>query len=635
MTTLEEGKALMLKRLLLPALAALVFCCAPAWGAPTTVQIRIEGATSTIFEGPVTTDAKSIDKGDGPHACDGTNAGANPQPGPTVTSTLDDASLGVGFTWDGQWNPGFQDFLVNRIGPDASDLATSRFWNFAVNFVPAQVGGCQQAVHQRDDVLFAYDSSCNCPPDYTKQLLKLSGPSRAVLAQPFEVTVTDGETGAAVEGAAVGSGTTDAQGHATVALGSAGVAMLKASKPNTVRSNAVAVCVPPQGAGDCGAATPAAGAVGGKSRDLRAPDARISSPRNGARYRRGPRLLSGTAVDDGTGVTVVKLALRRHAGGHCKWWSARREKFVGRNCHRKVFFAIGSSGRWSYLLPERLAAGRYVLDVKAFDRARNHDGLFAPGRNRVVFGVLDRNGGRGRSLERARGVRRSHGTRGARVQVMVVGREGVLAGARSVRSRPALITASGRRCRVPGSSPLAALVARLRRERIRLHARDYGRCSRRSANGSGQLFIDRISDDRNRGGDGWFYKLGDRAPTSGAADLAGIGRPLRSGDRVLWFYCVFDAHAKSCQRSLRIDAPRATLPSALLPVTVRAFDNEGRGSRAGGVTVTLGGESAVTDLNGAVAIRAPGLPGKAMLAAGLPGALPAFPVQVDVLEARL
>ena len=42
---------------------------------------------------------------------------------------------------------------------------------------------------------------------------------------------------------------------------------------------------------------------------------------------------------------------------------------------------------WSYLLPSRLPAGRYVLDVKAVDRAGNSQGRFVRGRSRVVFAV--------------------------------------------------------------------------------------------------------------------------------------------------------------------------------------------------------------------------------------------------------
>ena len=84
------------------ALAALLVC-ASAQAAPVTVNLRVEGSTSTIFEGPVTTDGKAIDKGDGPHPCDGTNLGKNPSPGPTMTAALDDAPITGG--WAGTWFP--------------------------------------------------------------------------------------------------------------------------------------------------------------------------------------------------------------------------------------------------------------------------------------------------------------------------------------------------------------------------------------------------------------------------------------------------------------------------------------------------------------------------------------------------
>ena len=88
------------------------------------------------------------------------------------------------------------------------------------------------------------------------------------------------------------------------------------------------------------------------------------------------------------GCKQVKLALRRHVRGKgCQWWSGRREKFVGRNCHKKFFFAIGNDANWSYLLPRPLGPGHYVLDVKVFDAAGNRADAFRRGVNRSVFDV--------------------------------------------------------------------------------------------------------------------------------------------------------------------------------------------------------------------------------------------------------
>lgn len=68
----------------------------------TTVNLRIEGKNHTIFEGPVDTWPHDVNpKCGGKHHCDGTNNGANPEPGPTVTGVLDNAASAHRFTWDG------------------------------------------------------------------------------------------------------------------------------------------------------------------------------------------------------------------------------------------------------------------------------------------------------------------------------------------------------------------------------------------------------------------------------------------------------------------------------------------------------------------------------------------------------
>jgi len=69
---------------------------------PTTVNLRIEAATYTIFEGPVFTNGHNVTTASGgTHPCDGTNNNPNPTPGPTTTSVLNDASKLHHFSWDG------------------------------------------------------------------------------------------------------------------------------------------------------------------------------------------------------------------------------------------------------------------------------------------------------------------------------------------------------------------------------------------------------------------------------------------------------------------------------------------------------------------------------------------------------
>src|SRR3954465_5878841 len=70
-----KGVALMLHRLAGLALAvlALLAFAGTAAAAPVTVNLRVEGATRTLFEGPVTTDAKAAlatPSSGGPHPCD-------------------------------------------------------------------------------------------------------------------------------------------------------------------------------------------------------------------------------------------------------------------------------------------------------------------------------------------------------------------------------------------------------------------------------------------------------------------------------------------------------------------------------------------------------------------------------------
>jgi hypothetical protein len=363
----------------------------PAFAAPATVELRVEGSGSTIFEGPVTTDGKVITKGGNTLACDGTTSTSPQPPGPTMTSALDDGLLAAGIGWEATF---FSDFFVESIAGEANDFSAGRFWGYALNYAPVNVGGCQQRVKTGDEVLFAFDFFSSDPALPSKPLLRLSGPAKVATGAQVTLTVTEG-FGRPFAGATVAGLQTGADGAATVTFASPGLVRLKAEAAGTIRSNAIAICVSTDGTGDCGVPPHALGtpalATAGEARDSTAPRARISSPRDGARYRRGPRLLRGTATDDATGVGAVKLALRRQVRGrNCRWWSGRRERFVGSHCRKVFFFAIGSDSSWSYLLPRALPRGRYVLDVKAFDRVRNRDEHFLRGQNRVVFEVIGR-----------------------------------------------------------------------------------------------------------------------------------------------------------------------------------------------------------------------------------------------------
>jgi hypothetical protein len=213
------------------AASAALIGAAPALAAPTSVNLRVEGPEGTLWDGPVTTDGHAIEKDHfGPQPCDGTNNGAHPTPGPTVTSTLDDA-----LAWDGKWTPSLNDFLVSRIGPDAN--SSTKFWGLVLNFQQLQVGGCQQQVKAGDQVLFVYDLFS------MKHILKLTGPSHAREGRKFKVKVVDGQNGKPVAGAKVGVVKANSKGVATTSFKGAGRGVLKATAPQSVRSNAVVVKV--------------------------------------------------------------------------------------------------------------------------------------------------------------------------------------------------------------------------------------------------------------------------------------------------------------------------------------------------------------------------------------------------------
>lgn len=206
------------------------------------------------------------------------------------------------------------------------------------------------------------------------------------------------------------------------------------------------------------------------------------------------------------------------------------------------------------------------------------------------------------------------------VRQMVVFRTGD-AVTKTVRASQVLVRVQGRRCAVGDGTPLAALV-RSRPGRLRL--RDFGSCSRRPRDGTG-LFVSAIGSDRNRGQDGWVYKVGRRSATAGAADPSGpFGRGrLRSGRRVTWFYC--HLVGGSCQRTLEV---RATAEPDGLVATVRAYDDEGRGVAVEGATVSAGGASALTGRDGSARLAVPS--GARRVVASKAGLIRSFAERVEV-----
>jgi hypothetical protein len=409
----------------LPAFAGLasvlvaVVCLAPAGpalAAPVTVTLRIEGATKTVFEGPLATDAHTaanpINAPDsststvGPHPCDYKDNGSPPLGGAaagTPTTAAFDGAAQMGATFGATWYSSQNDFFVSQLGSDVNGgPPTYPSWGFAVNYQASSVGGCQLALHSGDQVLWAYDY-------FNKlHLLKLAGPSTANVGQAITVNVTDGGNGAAIPGASVGGKTTDAQGNASITFSQAGARSLKAEAPNSVRSNRLDVCVHNGNDGTCGTPAPSssttptgtlptAGPVPAPSTTTGLP---LASPATGRLrgiayghrfvHGHGPRALRGTVSSDASGIAAVRLRLSRRTIYVCQGFDARQERFMATRCgaQHAPWFTVGTGTRFSYLLRHRLGPGRYVLDLEVIDRAGHRDDQPVPGRNRIVFSVL-------------------------------------------------------------------------------------------------------------------------------------------------------------------------------------------------------------------------------------------------------
>jgi hypothetical protein len=183
------------------------------------------------------------------------------------------------------------------------------------------------------------------------------------------------------------------------------------------------------------------------------------------------------------------------------------------------------------------------------------------------------------------------------VEQMVVFRDGD-AVTRTVAAKQVRVRIGKRYCTAGDGTALAALV----RSRVgRLGLRDFGSCSTRARDSAG-LFVNSIRGERNRGQNGWVYKVGNRGATAGAADPSGaFGRGrLRRGQRVTWFFCRL--RNGGCQRTLGL---AATVEPGAVSVTVRGFDDEGRGVPVEGATVSAGSVIAVSGPDGSARLALP------------------------------
>jgi hypothetical protein len=370
--------------------------------AAVAVNLRVEGSTKTLFEGSVTTEGETFEttSSKGPHPCNyagngnhsGETNGGNPSG--TPTTALRNATLANGLAFNAEWSTELGDFFITQVGTDINQTeAPYDSWGYAVNDTTAPVGGCQIALAPGNEVLWAYNYF------NLKHLLSLSGPSSAEVGVPFTVHVIDGQTGQPIAGATLGedvngmttpipaSPVTDASGNATVMLTHVGTVKLKATQPESVRSNGLTVnigSVP--GSCACGAANIPPSRVEPQLTNV----ATIEGVANGHIYSRrsAPRLLTGkVSVPTGGTLRQVRISLERSYRGRCSDFSGLREKLVRIKCGKSAqFFSVGDTESFSYLLPARLPAGSYTYDIEAVDSSGKTTKL-VNGVSHVVFRV--------------------------------------------------------------------------------------------------------------------------------------------------------------------------------------------------------------------------------------------------------
>jgi hypothetical protein len=195
-----------------------ILAASVAQASPMQVNVRIEGKTKTLFEGPIFTEGHDVHsfEADGgnavediaEHPCDGVNSldPENVSPGPTPTAASVDAMELIGETeaMAGQWYSGFDDYFVKQWGSEEENAEREgKSWGILVNNVYTDVGGCQYQLHGGDEVLWIYNAFESRPilglfaanEDYSSGVRPLT--ATAQLGEPFEVEVAayddDGE----------------------------------------------------------------------------------------------------------------------------------------------------------------------------------------------------------------------------------------------------------------------------------------------------------------------------------------------------------------------------------------------------------------------------------------------------------
>lgn len=359
------------------------------------MTVRVEGLNRTLLPPTeVTTDSTPVVKDGNPaHSCAGASA----------AGALQHATGG---SWGGAWFESFHGYSVETILGETHAFepgaAANYFWSYWLDNKVSSAGICEGELQAGQSILlfpecFSETGACPAPPNP----LAVSAPAVAERGQPVTVSVTSYANASAAASPAVGAtvagggagATTDASGHATLAIPQTGNIQLQVSAPGAVRTETT-VCVHAGNDGTCGTASPSGAPAPAPSVAAAPPYkgpyaivAQASGLQDGHVYPRGrgPKVLAGTVAAHAR-VAAVDLRLRRSYRGRCFAYDGVAARFKRARCGQGSFFGVGSTPSFSYLLPAALAPGRYVLDVQATDTAGNHTAL-ARGSSRIVFYV--------------------------------------------------------------------------------------------------------------------------------------------------------------------------------------------------------------------------------------------------------
>jgi hypothetical protein len=395
---------------LLLVVLGLLLAASPAFAAaPANVIVRVLGP-APAYEAltppvEVTTTTAPVTKDGG--SCPGTSA----------AGALELATAG---DWEGVWSTKYSDYEVISVDghsfPFEENSPANYYWSFWQNNAFSEVGVCEAPLQAGDQVLFV--PSCygtSCPPE-PSGLLGIEAPALADVGQPVALTVVHygpkgepaplaGVTVQAKAGANVPAGTsaptsapTNSEGRTTLSFSGGGSYTLRATAP----AGEPAPAVPGEAPIDviasqcaCGAAqvpsSKSASQVLSPGEPYTGPYALVASAgiSEGHVYSRkdAPRVLAGKVAAQSGSITSISLRLRRSYRGRCWAYDGTRERLQRAACGHGGFFKIAPGGdSFSYLLPARLPAGRYVLDVEATDSAGDHTPLDR-GSSRIVFYV--------------------------------------------------------------------------------------------------------------------------------------------------------------------------------------------------------------------------------------------------------